>query len=172
VPAREVLRHFIGRLPTYAGALMLSRLVLALSAVAVITLPVAAAHLALIHEAVLLENATVGQSHRRASRIARHRASRAALVPAATVGVTGASIVVCELLGQALVQSVLQFGEPFGTLWDSGGSLYALAGYFVSIPLVATARFLFYIDGRTLRDGWDIQIRFMRIQVEAEGRAA
>ena len=29
--------------------------------------------------------------------------------------------------------------------------------------LVATARFLAYIDGRTRQDGWDIQLRFMAI---------
>jgi hypothetical protein len=36
-------------------------------------------------------------------------------------------------------------------------------GCFAALPLVATARFLSYIDGRTRQDGWDIQLRFMSL---------
>ena len=39
----------------------------------------------------------------------------------------------------------------------------AVIGFFAALPLVATARFLSYIDGRTRQDGWDIQLRFMSI---------
>ena len=56
-----------------------------------------------------------------------------------------------------------QLGKPFGDLWDDGGSAYAIVGFFAALPLVATARFLAYIDGRTRQDGWDIQLRFMAI---------
>ena len=63
---------------------------------------------------------------------------------------------------------MLQLGQPFGSLWPNGGSLYAIFGLFASIPLCATTRFLAYIDARTRRDGWDIQVRFMAIQAEAE----
>jgi len=34
---------------------------------------------------------------------------------------------------------------------------------FLSVPLVATLRFLAYIDNRTRREGWDIQVRFLEL---------
>ena len=39
----------------------------------------------------------------------------------------------------------------------------AIAGLFASLPLVATLRFLAYIDIRTRREGWDIQVRFLEL---------
>jgi hypothetical protein len=47
-----------------------------------------------------------------------------------------------------------------GSLYDDGGSTFALAGFFASIPYVASTRFLGYVDRRTRREGWDIQVRF------------
>jgi len=32
-----------------------------------------------------------------------------------------------------------------------------------SVPLVASLRFLAYIDNRTRREGWDIQVRFSEL---------
>ena len=54
----------------------------------------------------------------------------------------------------------MQLGRPVGSLFDNGGSTYALLGYFLSVPYVASARFLGYVDSRTRREGWDIQVRF------------
>jgi hypothetical protein len=71
-----------------------------------------------------------------------------------------------------VVSYLLQAGEPFGSLLQDGGSPYALAGLFLATPLVASARFLSYIDGRTRRDAWDVQVRFLGIKAEAQERIA
>jgi hypothetical protein len=44
-------------------------------------------------------------------------------------------------------------------LWSDGGSAYAVAGALLSAPFVASASFLGYIDLRTRKEGWDIQLR-------------
>lgn len=68
-----------------------------------------------------------------------------------------------EVMGQSAFSFVLQFGEPVGNLFDQGGSAFALFGFFVSVPVIACARFLKYIDIRTRREGWDVQLRFVGI---------
>lgn len=73
-----------------------------------------------------------------------------------------------ELLGQAIVEDVLQLGPVVEHLGLSGGSPFALAGLFLATPFLAAARFLFYVDGRTRVDGWDIQVRFLAIASQAE----
>ena len=77
------------------------------------------------------------------------------------------------MLGSSIVNTVLQLGEPFGQLLQKGGTPYALAGFFLTVPVIAAARFLAYTDLRTRKEGWDIQLRFMAIAAEAEetGRA-
>ena len=77
-------------------------------------------------------------------------------------------IVTAEFLGHGLVDEVLQLGKPFGSLFSNGGSPYALAGFFLSVPYVATARFLSYVDARTRADGWDVQLRFMAIAARGD----
>src|SRR6185436_8021455 len=68
-----------------------------------------------------------------------------------------------DQLGQAIVEGVLQLGLPLGSLWKQGGSAYALVGFFLSVPVTAAARFLKYVDVRTRKEGWDIQLRFTAI---------
>jgi hypothetical protein len=68
-----------------------------------------------------------------------------------------------ELLMQGIISDLFMLGAPLGRLSSDGVTPYALAGLLLSAPLVATARFLQYIDARTRGDGWDIQVRFMAI---------
>ena len=84
------------------------------------------------------------------------------------LGMVFASVLCSELLGLGLVSYLLQLGSPLGSLFEDGGSLFALLGLFLSTPLVATARFLTYIDGRTRRDAWDVQVRFQQVRAEAK----
>ena len=71
-----------------------------------------------------------------------------------------------------LFDFVLQVGKPFGSLIDEGGSASSLLGLFLAVPYWATARFLLYVDLRTRRDGWDVQVRFMALASQAEPEAA
>ncbi len=81
------------------------------------------------------------------------------------------AVLICEILGQSLLDDVLQLGEPLGAAFSDGGSPFALAGLLASVPFVSTARFLQYIDTRTRADGWDIQVRFLAVNAkDAEER--
>ena len=109
----------------------------------------------------LLEQVGPVASVRRSAQLVRNRAGFSMLM---LLLVAQGSIVFCaELFGQALVDSLLQLGRPFGSLFEAGGTPYAIAGLFASVPFVATARFLQYIDLRTRSDGWDVQVRFLAI---------
>jgi hypothetical protein len=166
VPAGLVLRLFVRRLPAYLGALVVTRLILAASAVTLVLLPSGWIRVAMVHEASLLENGSPITATERAWQLARHRGTELVLLLGGQLLALVAGIGALELLGHGLVEVVLQLGRPFGELWEDGGSLYALVGFHAAIPYVAVARFLAYVDHRTRGDGWDIQLRFMALAAE------
>lgn len=163
VSAWTIVRQFMGRVPAYVGALLVTRLILAAGALMVVLLPGAWARVAFVHEACLLEGASSLTAAERAWRMARHRGVDLLLLLGGLGLALVASIGGVELLGHGLVEFVLQLGRPFGSLLSDGGSLYALIGFHVAIPYIAVARFLGYVDQRTRGDGWDIQLRFMAL---------
>lgn len=164
------LRAFGRRLPSYLGALLVSRALLAASAL-MLLLPLPFAWVALLfqHEASLLEQVGPFASVQRSGQLVRNRGGFSLLL--LLLVAQGSIVLGAELFGQALVDSVLQLGRPFGSLFDDGGTPYAILGLFASVPFVATARFLQYIDLRTRSDGWDVQVRFMAIAARAEASA-
>ena len=62
-----------------------------------------------------------------------------------------------------MVGFVLQLGHPTGELFEHGGSGFAVLGALLAVPLAAAMRFLGYIDLRTRKEGWDIQLRFVAL---------
>jgi hypothetical protein len=161
---REVLGAYLRRLPSYFIALVLSQGLLAVAAGAsvLIALPFVWPSLVFVHEASLLEGAGPIGAMQRASRFVKGRgATTFGLLVMLLAGQAGA-LVIGELLGQSLLDDVLQLGSPLGSLKD-GGSPFAIFGLLASVPFVATARFLQYIDTRTRADGWDVQVRFLAI---------
>ncbi|MEZ4374936.1 MAG: hypothetical protein R3B07_29260 [Polyangiaceae bacterium] len=163
-----VTRQFFSRLGGYIGGLFLSRFLLALSALVVIALPIVWVRMAHVHEASLLEGAGAGTAIKRSSRFSENYTG-ATFAMLLVLGIATFTIVIgCELIGQALLQDVFQLGHPLGDLFEDGGSLLALLGFFLSLVFCSTTRFLSYIDSRTRRDGWDIQVRFMAIRARAE----
>lgn len=171
----EVSRHFFGRFWSYMGTLMLSRLLLGLGSLGLFLLfPFFWVwnKVAFVHEASLLEQAPPGEAIKRASRFVATRSSSTLLLTLCFVLAHLVFIGVFESVGNAgILEFLLQSGQPFGTLLD-GGSPFALAGFFASIPYVATARFLAYVDQRTRMDGWDIQLKFMAIGARAHAHAS
>lgn len=162
--ARRVLRIFAGRLGSYLGALVLSRVLLGAACLPFfLGLPFAWPRLVFVHEACLLEGAGASEAIARSSRFVIGRAVGVFGVLCALLAAQAGIAVSAELLGQGLTGEVLQLGKPLGALSSDGGSAFALAGFLLSIPYAATARFLQYIDARTRSDGWDIQLRFMAI---------
>lgn len=164
VSARTVLAAFARRLPSYSFALLSSRIVIALGALVVILAPIAWARAAFVHEVSLLEEASPIQAWKRSARFASARSSDALAMVIGLVTLTAMCIIAAEALGKGLFEYLMMLDAPADHLFDEGGSVYALAGYLVSIPLCACCRFLSYIDGRTRQDAWDVQVRFMAIQ--------
>ncbi len=157
---REVVAAFGQQLGSYFGAWLASRVILAVST---ILFPLAATRLLFVHEASLLERASLFQASSRSSRFIQGAADRAFMMWLAFGAIQIASAVLAEILCDGLVDGVLQLGMLFPPLRQELGSPYALLGLMLAVPYVATARFLMYIDLRTRRDGWDIQVRFMAI---------
>ncbi len=171
VTVRDVLRAFLRRFGSFLFVLFGTRFLVALGSLVIFAAPFAWVLGAYVHEITLLEGSSGTEAFGRASRFARQDARRTVEMLLAHSVAFVSCIVIGESVGQGLVSFVLQLGTPFGRLLD-GGSPYALAGYFAAVPLVATARFLSYIDARTRRDAWDVQVRFMAVAAEVEERIA
>lgn len=162
-----VTRQYFSRMGAYLGALIITRLMLIASSFLLIPLPFVWVRVAHVHEAVLLEGASAGAAVKRAGRFTEHYAgatfSMLMLLCCITVGIMASS----QIVGDTLVTDVFQLGNIGGDIED-GGTFYLLVGYFLSILFCATMRFLAYIDARTRRDGWDVQVRFMALRAQAE----
>ncbi|MGB1012914.1 MAG: hypothetical protein ACPG4T_02185 [Nannocystaceae bacterium] len=165
----EVVGQFLRRLPSYLIALMIAWIVLFLTSLLVIGFIWGLVWTLYIHEASLLEMQGPFAAFRRARVLARNNFPGLFGFSSLTVLVAFFAIVSAEMLGHGLVDFVLQLGEPFGELQEDGISLYAMIGVFAMAPFWATVRFLFYIDGRTRQDGWDIQLRFSHLAAVDEG---
>ena len=108
---------------------------------------------------------------RAARMIARNVVSVVGLLLLLSLAAAGFVFVAEMLVTNGLLDFVLQLGRPFGSLFDEGGSVAALLGLFLAVPYWTTVRFLSYIDLRTRRDGWDVQLRFMAIQARARSES-
>lgn len=176
VSIREILREYLRRLGSYLATLVITRVqIAAASVLAVLVLPPLwmwgrSFH---VHEACLLERAGATDAVKRAARMVEHRVLGAAgTLLMLTLAAVGFVAVAEALINYGLFEFVLQIGKPFGSLLHEGGSAAALLGLFLAVPYWATARFLAYVDLRTRRDGWDVQLRFMALASDAEPEAA
>ena len=118
-------------------------------------------------EVIVLErtgvSATLVRAHRIAS--ARFGAALAAMVWLLTLRVAAA--LVADVAGREILGSVLEIAQPPPAL-HVGGSWIALLGWWMVVPLAATARFFMYLDIRTRTEGWDIQTRFAAIAARTD----
>jgi hypothetical protein len=114
-------------------------------------------------EAVLLESGSPLGSLARSSRLVLYRGIPCFGLAMACLAAPFVFAMAADLLGDTLVDVIFQMGEPVGSLWTHGGSGYAVAGALLSAPFVASASFLGYVDQRTRKEGWDIQLRFMAL---------
>ena len=162
----DVVREYLRRLPSYLVSLVLSWIVLAIGAALVwLVVPLfwAAARVAHVHEASLLEHAGPFGALGRAKRIVAHDMMATVWMQVLLVLHIAAFVIVFEAIGNTgIVDFVLQLGAPLGKL-EWGGSAFALLGLLASVPYTATVRFLAYIDRRTRADGWDVQVECMAI---------
>jgi hypothetical protein len=173
VKVRRMLAPFGRRLVAYVSAHIVRATVVLICAAFVIPLPAIAARTVFVTEYCLLESASPTACLSRGGQLMQGQAAAGALFALALLLARVAFVLASEALGQSAVEFVLQLGRPLGSLFNEGGSTFALAGFFVSIPYVASTRFLGYVDARTRREGWDIQVRFAALaQREASEEAA
>jgi hypothetical protein len=156
----RLLAAFARRLPSFVAARILGALAIVLCAPFIVPVAPLAARTLFISECSLLEAASPGQSFRRGGQLMQGQAGSGAIFAVLLLLVRFAFVVSAEEIGQGIIEFVFQLGRPVGSLWDDGGSTFALAGFFASLPYAATTRFLGYVDRRTRREGWDIQVRF------------
>lgn len=164
----SVLGRALRRAPSLAAVHVVSRLMNLMAVGVLILVPFTAGTLLVVHEAVLLEGAGPFAAIARSGRAVRGQGGAAFGIAVALFLLPVVGVLAGELSLNTLVATGLQLGEPFGTLWQRGGTPYALGGFFATVPLSAGARFLKYIDLRTRKEGWDIQLRFMAAAAGAE----
>lgn len=160
---RAILGAYATRLPTYLAAMVAARVLTLLGFSLVVPGFLAWLRFAFVSEAVLLEQVPARRALTRSSWLSTVGADDilGALVSGLLMSL---SIVVgVETLCVAVAEDVLQLQVDGSRLLQDGGSYFALAGYFLSLPWAATSRFLSYIDGRTRQDGWDVQVRLMAL---------
>lgn len=162
----HVLGRFGRRFFPYLVARILHLLVLALCAAIVVPLPIFASRLFFVSEVVLLESGSPLGSLARSSRLVLFRSLSCLGLALASLCAPFLFALAADLIGNTVVDMVFQMGRPFGSLTADGGSAYAVFGALLSAPFVASASFLGYIDMRTRKEGWDIQLRFIAL---AEG---
>ena len=141
VRARAVLAHFMRRLPSYLGALVVTRVILVAAAATFVLLPWAWVRVAMIHETSLLEAGAPIAATRRAWRLAGERSTEVALVLGGLALALAVGIVAVEQLGHGIVDFVLQLDPAARRVVDDGGSVFALVGFHLAIPYIAVARF-------------------------------
>jgi hypothetical protein len=168
VRVRQVLGRFARRFFPYLVARIVHWLVLCACTALFVPLPIFASRLFFVTEAVLLESGSPIGSLARSSRLVLYRSLSCLGLAMASLCAPFLFALAADLIGNAVVDMVFQMGRPFGSLTSDGGSAYAVAGALLSAPFVASASFLGYIDMRTRKEGWDIQLRFMAL-AEAEG---
>lgn len=137
--------------------------------------PFVVMRLLLLDEACLLEGLSGMRAYERSYRLVDSRGSGSGFLLALLLGlIRVATVILAEFTYDGVVASLLQLGRPLGWLFRDGGSPTSLLGFFLAIPIVATIRFLYYIDTRTRADGWDIQLRFhgIRLRADTERKAA
>lgn len=169
VRVSRVLARFRRRFSEFLVARVVQLVALAFFALLTIPLPIFAARFFFTTEAVLLESGSGLGSLARSSRLVLYRGVPCFGLALACLAAPCFFAVAADLLGNTLVDLIFEMGRPAGSLWSDGGSGYAVAGALLSSPFVASASFLGYIDQRTRKEGWDIQLRFMAL-ADAETR--
>ena len=162
VPLGEVIRTSAKLFFRMCVARSISLVVLFGGSLLVILIPVVVARGTYLGEVIVLEGAGPLAAYRRAGRLSSRRSAQTFVVWSALVATSAAFILVAEILARALGAEGLPI-EGVSEIWAGFNPEAGMAGLLLSLPLVASLRFLAYIDNRTRREGWDIQVRFLEL---------
>jgi hypothetical protein len=161
---RNFVARFLRRFPALFVAVTVRQVVLAFSAALVFfPLFMVAPPSIFVPEALLLEGATLGKAVARSRALARNRGGVCIGIWLASVLLPALGAVAMDIVCNSLTGFVLQLGSPAGELFENGGSGFAVVGALLAVPLAAAVRFLGYVDLRTRKEGWDIQLRFVAL---------
>lgn len=157
------LWSFLRRAGAYLVGYLASRVVFLVALGSVVGLLLVVPRFLFVREAVLLERSGPLAALGRSVRLARRHVGSCMALAMALALIPALFVIGVELLGQAVLRFTLQMGTPLGDLFETGGSAFAVLGLYLSVPVTAAARFLKYIDLRTRKEGWDLQLRFMAL---------
>ncbi len=150
---------------------LLSWLAIAGGGLIVVLVPFAFVRTLYLGEIMVLEGAGPVSAFRRMARLSYQRVVQSFCVWLSLVATSVAFIAVAQIFASSLGAEGLPI-EGLAEVWGGLSAEAGIAGLFLSLPLVASLRFLAYIDNRTRREGWDIQVRFLELgRVLAEGPA-
>lgn len=170
VSLRSVLGSF-GRLSfRYTLAKVMGAFLLAGGAVLVLAVPIVLARVLYLVDVTLVEGTRLGPSYRRSARLNQNRIGSALAVWIALAGIACGFVVCAHVLIVAVGENLLAL-DPVSELWNNGPHPLSCVGLLVAAPFVATTRFLAYIDCRTRREAWDVQVDFMRLAASLERTA-
>lgn len=110
-------------------------------------------------EVSLLEQLPIKRAGQRTKTLIAFRYARALGMVVAAAIVRLSMAVAVEMTVAFVLGMVLQFGN----VSDAIGGWPAVVGYLLAGPYLAIARMFDYVDARTRREGWDIQVRFNAI---------
>lgn len=161
---RSFVARFFRRFPAIVVSVIVRQIMLA-GATALLIFPAffVAPPTIFVPEALLLEGASLGKAVTRSRALARNRLGICVGIWLAALLLPALGAVAMDVVCNAVVGLVLQLGHPAGELFENGGSGFAVLGALLAVPLAAAVRFLGYVDLRTRKEGWDIQLRFVAL---------
>jgi hypothetical protein len=119
-------------------------------------------------EVALLEEAPIGRLLRRSGRLAQLHLGVSTSAVFAWYALTAWGALAGESLGQAAVGTLLQLGEPFGSVWDGRVTPFLLLGALLAQPVYGVYHLLLYLDVRTRAESWDLQVALRALGLPRE----
>lgn len=168
VTASSVLASFAKRFGAYLVAWVVTRVLQLVGLLTALGWPWTWAYGAFMHEAVLLEGHGGIAGVKRGGGFASGQYPSILAMGIGLLAAHALFVVAADQVGFVLLDFTLQIGRPFDSLFEEGGSLTGLLGFFLAVPYLVSVRFLQYIDARTRRDGWDLQASFLGVLLADE----
>jgi hypothetical protein len=165
--ATLALRDLWGELGATIGLLVLGWAGLVLAVCSGTILSFLLLPLVFAAETTLLERSGVGAGIRRSATLVQDALGSVLIGGVVMIGLPVWAALVGEATGRAVVGFVLQLGEPFGSLLYLECTPWVIIGVLLAQPLISLYRLLLYVNVRTIREGWDVQIALRAAAEEA-----
>ena len=118
-------------------------------------------------EVVVLEQASMSTALGRLQRLLGGNSGDVLMAMLLLLALNLGAVCLGDVVFRAVLEELLQIGAP-PSLFETGGCVLGLLGFWLAVPLVATVRLFVYLNLRTRREGWDIQTRFAAMVARGE----